>query len=145
MHQVFNGGAAHAALNIPTMKAHLIDPVKHLLSIAEKLGCVMVQLAEKKIKSIGLDVCGVPENANLSPVTTCFLKGFLSRISMGTPAACPISAHMPDPCHRPCPRKCHTMPQECHTILQECHTIPEKCHATRFWCFSGFSCSTQGV
>eukprot|EP00668_Euglena_longa_P042018 GGOE01055377.1.p1 GENE.GGOE01055377.1~~GGOE01055377.1.p1 ORF type:complete len:561 (-),score=142.02 GGOE01055377.1:388-1899(-) len=78
--QVFNGGAAHAALNIPTMQAHLIEPVQHVMSIAESLGAMVVQLVESKIKSITLEVSGVNDNVNLSPVATCFMKGFLSRI-----------------------------------------------------------------
>jgi D-3-phosphoglycerate dehydrogenase len=78
--QVFNGGAAHAALNIPTMQAHLIEPVQHFLSIAEKLGALVVQLVKSKVSSVLLEAAGVEEGTNLAPVATCFMKGFLDRI-----------------------------------------------------------------
>ena len=83
--EVLNGGVAHAALNIPSMKAHLIHPVQHLLDIAETLGRVMVQLAEAKIKSVSLVVADVPPAADLAPVITCFSKGLLSRVHRDGP------------------------------------------------------------
>ena len=81
--QVFGGGAAYAALNIPSMKAHLMEPVRHLLSLADKLGSVAVQLTPAKVKSASLEVSGVADGTDLAPLTTYFYKGLLSKVHTG--------------------------------------------------------------
>jgi len=74
--EVFKGGPARAAVNIPSMKPHLIQPVKHMLGIAEKLGSLTSQLARDAVNKVELEITGL-NNIDISPLTTCFLKGML--------------------------------------------------------------------
>jgi D-3-phosphoglycerate dehydrogenase len=79
---VFGGGAAHAALNIPSMKAHLMEPVEHLLPTADKLGGMLIQMVNSKVKSVELTVSGIAAGVNLAPVETFFMKGVLDKITV---------------------------------------------------------------
>eukprot|EP01012_Entosiphon_sulcatum_P017337 TRINITY_DN22121_c0_g1_i3.p1 TRINITY_DN22121_c0_g1~~TRINITY_DN22121_c0_g1_i3.p1 ORF type:complete len:584 (-),score=97.83 TRINITY_DN22121_c0_g1_i3:49-1800(-) len=80
MVSVFNGGPARAAVNIPTMRPDLIEPVRPFLSIAEKLGALVAQLSSSAISKLRLECCGGLSQLDVSPLSTALLKGLLDKV-----------------------------------------------------------------
>ena len=78
--EVLRGGAARSAVNIPSMKPELIEPVRPYLSIAEKLGAIASQLVKGAINKIEVEYAGEIADNNVAPLTTIILKGLLTPI-----------------------------------------------------------------
>ncbi|MFH1826783.1 MAG: phosphoglycerate dehydrogenase [bacterium] len=76
--EVLKGGAARSAVNIPSMKPELINPVKPFMSVAEKLGALASQLAEGPVAKVSIKYSGEVAENNVSPLTTTVLKGLLT-------------------------------------------------------------------
>lgn len=67
-----------SAVNIPSLKAELLDPVKHYMEIAEKLGALVRQITPGATKSIEVIACGNIADVNISPLSIAITKGVLS-------------------------------------------------------------------
>jgi D-3-phosphoglycerate dehydrogenase len=78
---VLNGGNAAAPVNIPTMKPYLIEPVKHYLNLAEKLGKFLGQILEDNFSEVEISYKGEITNVDPSPLSTVILKGILESIN----------------------------------------------------------------
>ncbi|MFH1542170.1 MAG: phosphoglycerate dehydrogenase [bacterium] len=76
--EVLRGGAARSAVNIPSMKPELINPVKPFMSVAEKLGALAAQLADGAVAKVSIKYSGEVAENNVSPLTTTILKGLLT-------------------------------------------------------------------
>eukprot|EP01065_Artemidia_motanka_P023410 TRINITY_DN27_c0_g3_i1.p1 TRINITY_DN27_c0_g3~~TRINITY_DN27_c0_g3_i1.p1 ORF type:complete len:542 (+),score=191.44 TRINITY_DN27_c0_g3_i1:74-1699(+) len=78
--EVLRGGPARTAVNIPSMRPHLIEPVKPFLSIAEKLGIIASATSGGKPLALTVEYGGeFFRNVDVSALTTVTLKGLLTR------------------------------------------------------------------
>jgi len=77
---VLNGGDASAPVNIPSLKPHLVGPVKKFLSLTEKVSSLASQLVEDVISEIKVEYFGEIADEDVSPLNTVILKGVLSAI-----------------------------------------------------------------
>lgn len=78
--EVLRGGPARTAVNIPSMKPHLIGPVKPFLSIVEKLGIIAAATSGGRPKVVTVEYGGeFFKDLDVSPLTTVALKGLLTR------------------------------------------------------------------
>ncbi|MBI5701824.1 phosphoglycerate dehydrogenase [Candidatus Saganbacteria bacterium] len=76
--EVLKGNAARSAVNIPSMRPELIEPVKPYLSIAEKLGSLATQIVSGAVSKVTVEYSGEVAEHNVSPLTTTILKGLLA-------------------------------------------------------------------
>eukprot|EP01062_Namystynia_karyoxenos_P001331 TRINITY_DN1044_c0_g2_i1.p1 TRINITY_DN1044_c0_g2~~TRINITY_DN1044_c0_g2_i1.p1 ORF type:complete len:545 (+),score=218.73 TRINITY_DN1044_c0_g2_i1:92-1726(+) len=78
--EVLRGGPARSAVNIPSMRPHLIQPVKPFLSIAEKLGIIASATSGGKPQQLTVEFGGeLFRDVDVAPLTTVTLKGLLGR------------------------------------------------------------------
>ena len=75
---VLSGGSARSAVNIPSLKAEKLEPVKDYMQLAENLGEVVSQLAQDGFKSVEITVDGYLTTVDVSPIETAVLKGIFS-------------------------------------------------------------------
>jgi len=68
------------AINFPSISSEMLHVMQPYLSLAEKLGCFMSQLATGAIKEVTVEYYGEVLNYNLAPVTISLLKGLLTPI-----------------------------------------------------------------
>lgn len=80
---VLSGGNARAAVNIPSLKAEILEPVKEYMELAEDLGKLVAQISNGAIKKIQISTNGSLAQLNCSPLKTAILKGILSRTLEG--------------------------------------------------------------
>eukprot|EP01062_Namystynia_karyoxenos_P063627 TRINITY_DN56439_c0_g1_i1.p1 TRINITY_DN56439_c0_g1~~TRINITY_DN56439_c0_g1_i1.p1 ORF type:complete len:589 (+),score=241.77 TRINITY_DN56439_c0_g1_i1:83-1768(+) len=82
MVEVFRGGPARSAVNIPSMRPELIKPVQKWIPIGEKLGRLAAfLLGERGMTTVNVEYSGEIARVDPSPVTTVLLKGLLTRSS----------------------------------------------------------------
>lgn len=74
---VLAGQPARSAVNIPTMRPEVVEPVRPFLAIAEKLGALASQLLEGPIRRLDIVYSGQLSERNTDPLTTAVLKGLL--------------------------------------------------------------------
>ena len=74
---VLAGDPARSAVNIPSMRPEMIEPVRLFLPLAEKLGTLIGQLLEGPIRRIEVLYSGHLAAKNTEPLTTAILKGLL--------------------------------------------------------------------
>ena len=77
--EVLSGGSARSAVNIPSLKAEKLEPVKDYMPLAENLGEIVSQLASGSFKSVEITVDGYLSSVDVSPVETAVLKGIYSK------------------------------------------------------------------
>ena len=75
---VLSGGSARSAVNIPSLKAEKLEPVKEYMTLAENLGEVVSQLSAGSLKSVDIIVDGYLSTVDVSPIEVAVLKGILS-------------------------------------------------------------------
>jgi len=75
---VLAGGSARSAVNIPSLKAEKLEPVKEYMQLAENIGEVVSQLAKEGFKSVEIDVDGYLSQVDISPIEVAVLKGIFS-------------------------------------------------------------------
>jgi len=75
--EVLKGGAARSAVNIPSMKPELIEPVRPFMSISEKLGKFASQIIKGAVKKVKVEYSGEIAEKDVSPLTTIVIKGLL--------------------------------------------------------------------
>eukprot|EP01062_Namystynia_karyoxenos_P001335 TRINITY_DN1044_c0_g5_i1.p1 TRINITY_DN1044_c0_g5~~TRINITY_DN1044_c0_g5_i1.p1 ORF type:complete len:571 (+),score=234.90 TRINITY_DN1044_c0_g5_i1:87-1715(+) len=78
--EVLRGGPARTAVNIPSMRPHLIQPVKPFLGITEKLGIIAAATCDGKPQRLRVEYSGeFFKDLDVSPLTTVALKGVIER------------------------------------------------------------------
>ncbi|MFH0887195.1 MAG: phosphoglycerate dehydrogenase, partial [bacterium] len=77
---VLNGGTARSAVNIPSMKPELLEPVRAYLPLAEKIGLFVSQLVDGVFESVDITYLGELAALEVSPLTTSLLKGLLQPV-----------------------------------------------------------------
>lgn len=75
---VLKGKSARSAVNIPSLKSELLEPVKEYMSLAENLGLLIRQLAKGAVKRIEIKTLGELASFDSSPLKVAILKGILS-------------------------------------------------------------------
>ncbi len=75
---VLSGGSARSAVNIPSLKAEKLEPVKEYMQLAENLGEVASQLSTGSLKTVDIIVDGYLSTVDVSPIEVAVLKGILS-------------------------------------------------------------------
>lgn len=76
----FKGEQPRSAVNIPSLKPEIIEPVKKYMNLAEKVGLLGIQLVDGAIKKIEINYEGEIATKDISPLTTAVLKGLLGPI-----------------------------------------------------------------
>ncbi len=81
---VLNGGEASAAVNIPSLRRDLLDPVKGFMGLAEKLGLFMSQLIkDESISDVEISYIGEVADKEVAPLNLAILKGLLNYLEKG--------------------------------------------------------------
>lgn len=76
--EVLGGGSATSAVNIPSLKPALLEPVKDYMQLAENIGELAQQIAKGSIKSIEIIAKGKLAQLDISPLEIAIVKGVLS-------------------------------------------------------------------
>ena len=66
------------AVNVPAVSGELLEKIGPLLTLADRMGCLLAQLASGPIKEVVIEYAGDFQDLDLSPVTTAVLKGLLT-------------------------------------------------------------------
>lgn len=75
---VLKGDSARSAVNIPTMRPEVVEPVRPFMGLAEKLGSFASQLLDGPIERIEILYHGGLAAKNVEPLTVAALKGALA-------------------------------------------------------------------
>ncbi len=74
----FKDGYARNAVNLPTLRKEILDPVKHYMPMSEVLGSLIRQFAKGAAQSVEITAKGTVAREDISPLTLAVLKGMLS-------------------------------------------------------------------
>jgi D-3-phosphoglycerate dehydrogenase len=66
------------AVNVPPVSGDLLEKLNPYLTLADRMGCLLAQLAQGGIKEVRIDYAGDFNQLDLSPVTTAVLKGLMT-------------------------------------------------------------------
>lgn len=80
---VLTGGSATSAVNIPSLKPAILEPVRDYMQIAENIGELAMQIAEGNLKSIEISAKGKLASLDISPLETAVIKGVFSSFMDG--------------------------------------------------------------
>jgi len=72
------------AVNVPAVSGELLGKIGPLLTLGERMGCLLAQLCRGPAREIAIDYAGEFPEPDLSPVTTAILKGFLTPMVQDT-------------------------------------------------------------
>ncbi len=75
-----NGGVTNA-LNMPSLSAEEAPKLKPYMSLAERLGSLVGQLAHDNLDKISIEVEGAAAQLNIKPITAAVLAGLMRRYS----------------------------------------------------------------
>ncbi len=75
---VLGGKSARSAVNIPYLRADLLEPVKEYMNLAENTGLLARQIGEGGIKELEITVRGKLTGYDTAPIKVAVLKGVLS-------------------------------------------------------------------
>ncbi len=75
---VLAGRSARSAVNIPYLRADLLEPVKEYMNLAENLGLLARQISDGGIKQVEVAVKGKLSQYDTAPIKVAILKGILS-------------------------------------------------------------------
>jgi len=75
---VLSGKSARSAVNIPSLRADLLEPVKDYMNLAENLGLFARQISEGGVKQVKITTRGNLAHYDNSPLKVAILKGILS-------------------------------------------------------------------
>ncbi|MBR1943483.1 phosphoglycerate dehydrogenase [bacterium] len=81
--EVLSGGSATSAVNIPSLKPAVLEPVKDYMTLAQNVGELADQVADGNLKSIELNFKGNLASLDVSPLETAILKGVFSASMQG--------------------------------------------------------------
>ena len=71
-------GTVLNAVNVPPVSGELLAKISPLLTLADRMGCLLAQLSTSPIKEVMVEYGGDFQQLDLSPVTTAVLKGLLT-------------------------------------------------------------------
>jgi D-3-phosphoglycerate dehydrogenase len=77
---LLTGGITNA-LNVPSLSAEEAPKLRPYMSLAEKLGSLVGQLAHDNLTSISIEVEGAAADLNIKPITAAVLTGLMRRYS----------------------------------------------------------------
>ncbi len=66
------------AVNVPAVSGELLEKVGPLLTLADRMGCLLAQLSTGPVREVIIEYAGDFQGIDLSPVTTAALKGLLT-------------------------------------------------------------------
>jgi len=66
------------AVNVPAVSGELLEKVGPLLTLADRMGCLLAQLSTGPVREVIIEYAGDFQGLDLSPVTTAVLKGLLT-------------------------------------------------------------------
>jgi len=72
------GGTIINAVNVPAVSGELLEKIGPLLTLSDRMGCLLAQLATGPVKEVVIEYAGDFQDLDLSPVTTAVLKGLLT-------------------------------------------------------------------
>jgi D-3-phosphoglycerate dehydrogenase len=72
------GGTIINAVNVPAVSGDLLEKIGPLLTLADRMGCLLAQLSTGPVKEVVIEYAGDFQELDLSPVTTTVLKGLLT-------------------------------------------------------------------
>ena len=75
---VLSGKSARSAVNIPYLRADLLEPVKEFMNLAENIGLLARQLSDGGIKQVEITTRGKLASNDTTPLKVAVLKGILS-------------------------------------------------------------------
>ena len=75
-----NGGVTNA-LNVPSLSAEEAPKLRPYMTLAQKLGSLVGQLAHDNLDNIAIEVEGAAAELNIKPITAAVLSGFMRRFS----------------------------------------------------------------
>ncbi|MFH0772514.1 MAG: phosphoglycerate dehydrogenase [Candidatus Omnitrophota bacterium] len=78
------GRGCRNAVNVPCVDPELLQIIRPYIELSEKMGLMMAQLTEGRIKEIKIEYSGDIVEHDLASVTIAFLKGFLTPILQET-------------------------------------------------------------
>lgn len=81
--EVLTGGSATSAVNIPSLKPSILEPVKDYMPLAENIGELANQIVEGNLKSIEIIAKGKLAKLDISPLETAIIKGVFSSFADG--------------------------------------------------------------
>jgi D-3-phosphoglycerate dehydrogenase len=71
-------GSVINAVNVPAVSGELLEKIGPLLTLSDRMGCLLAQLATGPVKEVVIEYAGDFQDLDLSPVTTAVLKGLLT-------------------------------------------------------------------
>ena len=71
-------GTVINAVNVPAVTGDLLEKIEPLLTLADRMGCLLAQLATGPVKELVIEFAGDFQDLDLSPVRTAVLKGLLT-------------------------------------------------------------------
>lgn len=66
------------AVNVPPVSGELLEKIHPLLTLGDRMGCLLTQLSKGPIKEVVIEYAGDFQELDLSPATTAVLKGLLT-------------------------------------------------------------------
>jgi D-3-phosphoglycerate dehydrogenase len=66
------------AVNVPAVSGELLEKIGPLLTLSDRMGCLLAQLAVGPVKEVVIEYAGDFQDLDLSPLTTAVLKGLLT-------------------------------------------------------------------
>ncbi len=72
------GGTIINAVNVPAVTGELLEKIGPLLTLSDRMGCLLAQLAAGPVKEVVIEYAGDFQDLDLSPLTTAVLKGLLT-------------------------------------------------------------------
>jgi D-3-phosphoglycerate dehydrogenase len=66
------------AVNVPAVSGDLLEKIGPLLTLGDRMGCLLAQLAAGPVKEVVIEYAGDFQDLDLSPLTTAVLKGLLT-------------------------------------------------------------------
>jgi D-3-phosphoglycerate dehydrogenase len=66
------------AVNVPAVSGELLEKIGTLLTLADRMGCLLAQLSAGPVNEVVIEYAGDFQDLDLSPVTTSVLKGLLT-------------------------------------------------------------------
>ncbi len=71
-------GTVINAVNVPAVSGELLEKMGPLLTLSDRMGCLLAQLATGPVKEVVIEYAGDFQDLDLSPMTTALLKGLLT-------------------------------------------------------------------
>ncbi len=66
------------AVNVPAVSGELLEKIGPLLTLGDRMGCLLAQLSEGPVKEVVIEFAGDFQSFDLSPVKTAVIKGLLT-------------------------------------------------------------------